>query len=134
MKEIKFRFWDKNEKIFVQRPGNVVMLGDGKIFNDWREFEDYVESESLIIMQYTGLKDMNGKEVYEGDMVLDHSWLYPREEDAIIVSWDEKKCGFVPFNFYNSRLDVYKAEECLYNYEVIGNIYENPELWKKDNE
>lgn len=110
MREIKFRAWCKLDEILY----------------DWervkKEFTlEYFDDRGLIFQQYTGLKDKNGVEIYEGDIV-NHYW-----SNEVGESFCHKTVIKNPFD--------YKANEAMYfNYcdglEVIGNIYENPELLK----
>ena len=71
-------------------------------------------------MQYTGLKDKNGKEIYEGDLL----------KQKIIVKWNEKFASWCLYRegwmFTHWFGESCNPEEC----EIIGNIYENPELLK----
>ena len=90
---------------------------------------DYFENERFIPMQYTGLKDKNEKEIFEGDIVKGR---YDMQEDhysiEMVVTYDVKICGFLPFADYDSDCENYfKTGDC----EVIGNIYEHPELLTK---
>jgi len=115
-REIKFRAWDKN---------NNKMVYSGKKYTnggllDWFEDED--------LMQYTGLKDKNGKEIYEGDIVKDKK-NHPRMKlvvkyEGVGFSIKDIKNGDCQILFYNSSC---RKQE---NIEIIGNIYENPELLK----
>ena len=67
------------------------------------------------LSQYTGLKDKNGKEIWEGDVVAESM-----RTDVVTYNLS----GFIPFAFADFGDEAYSAIDC----EVIGNIYENPEL------
>ena len=123
-REYKFRAWDKKKNIFVPQ-GEIVFsdYGDTKVVvvpncieyikDSCHEYED---SNRFEIGQFTGLKDINNIEIYEGDYMLDsHSGC-----------WGEVKFykGAFVVEFDNEIQDLYDWTcEC-----VIGNIYENPEL------
>lgn len=109
-REIKFRVWDDLE--FMSNPFTLedLILKRVQLTHD------------CIVMQFTGLHDRNGVEIYEGDIVRFDEW--DDEDDRVIVY---KKYGFT----YSDTF--YDFEGLLYNDEVtvIGNIYENPELLQK---
>lgn len=110
MREIKFRLWDKEEK---------KMYTPARIFADGFTLDFKSENKGGILMQYTGLKDKNGKEIYEGDILGWESDSIPNAE----VIYNQKDCRFTPFS--RSCPD----DKWVFNGgEVIGNIYENPEL------
>lgn len=121
-REIKFRAWDKENKAFMPSEGYAICDGDVMGLRYGNEMED-VLTDQIELMQYTGLKDNNGREVYEGD-VLDIG-LQNQDGKPVVapVSYEKYIAGYVLDNGGNGiwqRLD----EDC----EVIGNIYENPEL------
>lgn len=105
-REIKFRAWD-----------GIRMTTSGIMFNCSNSSLEVPEGSQMKIMQFTGLKDKNGKEVYESD-ILSHY------DGSIIVKYEDDYAGF---NI------CYSIHECIVmndNIEVIGNIYENSELLK----
>jgi len=114
MREIKFRAWDK-------RHNQMVLWIDLADIPYAREnFFHYTDKEQ-VFMQYTGLKDKNDKEIYEGDIV------YCSEcENKSTVSWDNKSAMF-GFHRPNVHDNYIVATDY---HEVIGNIYENGDLIK----
>ena len=123
MREIKFRAWDKQEKRMFDVLG--ISWYDGVIFEsyadagvEWYSKEIKHNISDCILMQYTGLKDKNGKEIYEGDIV--------RDQDGNLYQVKYAKYYIYPFGaiFPHRPKEIVNEYEC----EVIGNIYENPEL------
>ena len=136
MREMKFRAWDKKLKEMLEvkdlswrinvgctskRPSEIGA-------SDFGDYDEVTYTSSIAdgweLMQYTGLKDKNGKEIYEGDIV--KGWHYEDMDTGVgidrlsiptttfAVEWDNETCGW---NLYGSD-----------DFEVIGNIYENSEL------
>ena len=129
MREIKFRAWDRFNKRFV-KPENLSDSEHLSVENTDYGFRFLDDTESgFDYLQYTGLKDENGKEIYEGDIVSYVGYsAYGRDEEPskLIIEWDEIGGGFdLRWLFVKDDGDI-----GLYNIdiEVIGNIYENPEM------
>lgn len=124
MREIKFRAWDKEYKSMHEAS-----------YIDWHENEVgydkgnyYTNLDSCILMQYTGLRDKNGVEIYEGDII-------GREKDDTkscvshhVVEWHDT--GFMGRQVcsYSSYIGLVVWTQHKDGYVVLGNIYENPEL------
>lgn len=125
MTNIKFRLRIKRDGVVETHYKTLDNLIDG-----WFNTIQYKSSlEILSKDQYTGAKDKNGKEIYEGDVVRFVSW--EREWDTIEIELVE------PIEFKEGAFDPIpkrcKCEDGYYsygykNFEVIGSIYENPEL------
>ena len=113
MREIKFRVWYNNNM-------NYTPLCSMGIFHFVNRYNLEAEKKGFI-MQLTGLKDKNGKDIYEGDIVKYES-KYRNFIDVIIYNE-----GFACFTIENEIID-WMLPDC--NYEIIGNIHENPELLK----
>lgn len=90
-------------------------------------YDFYLEDEDATIMQSTGLKDKNGKEIFEGDI------LGIETDEGILnvnIFWDDKHALFMfESEIHNEKeLLAELVEDNTYPFEIIGNIYENPEL------
>lgn len=119
MREIKFRAWDlRNNKWFHQ---DLFIMTNAGFYPDFREFDDdqSLWDHEFDLMQYTGLTDKNGVEIYEGDIILRryYSPMFKQNlETKMAIEWNERDTSF----------GLWK--EKIQYVEVIGNIYENPEL------
>ena len=139
MREIKFRAWQIEDKfMFIPRRIDFphFLIGDTAKWEVWYQFEDIDDStpehmpiedisfygDELILMQYTGLKDKNGKEIYEGDILK-----LGNTSSFVIWSLDGWR-----FNSYmergNLNLYLYVDKTTKEIAEIIGNVHENPEL------
>ena len=114
-REIKFRVWDNVD--YMSKPFTLQSLMDA----NRTEF-----TSDCIVMQYTGLKDRNGKEIYEGDII--HSDCLG-EKKVCPVQWQEH--GFWMADYIDAEGTWHGGWWPKPEYmEVIGNIHENPELLK----
>ena len=122
MREIKFRAWDSQEMIYEPSLYTDDFARNiNQYFEYWQKIVD--ENERMIFMQYTGLKDINGKEIYEGDIIEFDN------EIKLIVYWDNVLGGFALKNLTNTA--VVPLTDMIKPIKVLGNIYENPELLKE---
>lgn len=99
-REIKFRIWDieNKEMLEVQELDFEPTFYGGRIAIRPDQYNDYFDTEDMILMQYTGLDDKNGKEIYEGDIVLLDCYNYEEpafsgEFKVLYMMW-KKECGF----------------------------------------
>lgn len=140
MREIKFRAWDKERKIWLDHryhkftwhisPTEGLCMSHGWDSEDAPiSFGPPEDKNRYALMQFTGLLDRKGKEIYDGD-VLDNFL----EENRISIRWDETHAGW-QFDEHGIFLDDGVGRGnwdfnfgVSKNCEVIGNIYENPEL------
>ena len=138
MREIKFRAWDKAHKFMAYNKKAAISF-NGRLKTN-AGFRD-IEETDYELMQYTGLKDKNGAEIYEGD-ILSHETNY--EPYKCVMEWhdnlgscgccydDCKSVGFVGRVLPNTE---YKYSSLASGYSemiIIGNKYENPDLMKDE--
>ncbi len=115
MKEIKFRAWDIEEKEMLDCNKPFVYTGEWGINDIFRDVSSF--GEGYVFMQYTSLHDKNDKEIYEGDIVDRGVGGYPVE--------------YHYGSFWISGFKLVLLSDIYKTGEVIGNIYENPELIKE---
>lgn len=111
---IKFRAWDKKEKKMIEVQ---------EMYFNWKEewvvVEGYIDLQDFELMQYTGINDKSGKEIYENDIIETKGYVTVVRYEApkFCCRYDKGKAEMMDFDPF---------EEC----EVIGNVYQNPELLK----
>ena len=121
MREIKFRAWDGKLKEMIG-PEEVLSCSFIGLDGEWLGLSDLIKGEGgFELMQYTGIKDANGIEVYEGDVLKDHNeyWEVRFFDGAF---WVASIRG-------NAESELLCGNDYM---EIIGNRYENPELLKEE--
>jgi uncharacterized phage protein (TIGR01671 family) len=128
-RETKFRAWLKAESKMCEvglirfgvgafllgaEPGSDIISSDGKFKAKAPDSGRFVNNEEFELMQFTGLKDKNGKEIYESDILE-----YPHREVN-----DDRVVTFIDGGFMLTHINGQRFWP--YDNEVIGNIYENP--------
>ena len=141
-REIKFRAWIKSEDeslmVYPKGKSDYMIICNGDGFAIVYDMDEYVDDEEFEIMQFTGLTDKNGKEIYEGDVLSLHSF-YERLGSNLGVEEAEAEGTFeVVYNNDCVCFDAKKIKsnvdgwtlfiDSIEDWEVIGNIHENPEL------
>jgi uncharacterized phage protein (TIGR01671 family) len=157
MKQIKFRAWDKDNQGFDYLTLDYDLANLDETLTILTQYQDYFfwnnyfaeeddKTNNQLLMQFTGLLDKNGKEIYEGDIIIEKE--YPFFSDALnkelkpsqykqlnyvgIVTYDEQHteyylCMKRVNNKVAGNVIDYSLSGCS-KLEIIGNIYENPEL------
>lgn len=133
----KFRVFNKSFGEWLD--SQELVFSNGKWFRDWRRFEDGfpLNMRDCVVMQSTGLKDKNGVEIFEGDIVhvLDSEQINKIDENgAYVAAYFEELEEIDIVEFDDGRFKLRDTEfnvsicRTVEDFKVIGNIYENPEL------
>ena len=125
MREIKFRAWLKEERKMVNV--ETLFIGINRLCFGNSKTEDlfFRDFEEVELMQYTGVRDKNGKEIYEGDIVVLNNI---KNDNMRIVRYEH---GSYRLEGWGLREDLSNAEARFL--EVVGNIYENKNLLEENN-
>ena len=126
MREIKFRAWDRELKEWTNYSISNI---DGTLIDFFNKETGFWESdrsgERFVLCQYTGLKNFNGKEIYEGDIVRAVGFL----KWIGVAKYSEKNQAFVfEDTDKNYRGNIVFMSQSDQGFKILGNIYENPEL------
>ena len=120
----RFRAWDKETKTMIEVSS--INFEEHLILGGYWEFgqTESIKFDEIELMQSTGLKDKNGKEIFEGDIV-------DYKGRKAVIKWHGSYASFI-YRFVDELQERASDWEPLflacYHFEVIGNIYENPEL------
>jgi uncharacterized phage protein (TIGR01671 family) len=130
MREFKFRLWSIEEKQFIS-PNILEVFDESGDLTAFKYIKTgklnplYMPVENYIIQQYTGLTDKNGKEIFEGDIIIDtQKQKYEIIFDENHARYDLKVCGENKLSQTSYFTQIYEKKHI----EVIGNIFEHPEL------
>ena len=143
--KIKTRFWDVNNKTMITFAPHIFINSEGIIWINKRDgFEgqdNLISTNDLIPLRFTGLKDKNGTEIYEGDIIqVCLSEVYKKHKCVVTIGWQimDINGGEYSTNYYGSGYTPIDKNICVeegwYEYyivEKIGNIYENSNLLEK---
>ena len=120
MRDFRFRAWDKNDGMSPSFGIDFLLMAKPRDI-----------AEASIFMQYTGLKDKNGNEIYEGDIVAIAFWngVDMADIENGVIKWHEESSAFKWFSGEPSDANNYWLTHADSKHrEVVGNIYENPEI------
>jgi len=117
-RQLKFKIYDKNDTNCIIGPFN------------WNKLPQFLFPENFTLLQYTGLKDKNGKEIYEGDVIKYHRVFEKKREVIELTSCIKFQDGAFGFDMKGFN-DMFMSLGDDSDIEVIGNIFENSELLKQ---
>lgn len=129
MREIKFRLIDTKSAVRIDP--REFFITDSEVFIYYSDFDNSEKADMRhhVILQYTGLKDKNGTEIYEGDVLyveqIDIIDPYIPHKKNVAVIYEGRDTAFVFDEEVGFVIGLYTTPSEL---EVIGNTYENPEL------
>ena len=123
-REIKFRVWDKLVKCWMSED-MIALTGENvliDVFGINKGLNEQYKNGEIIVSQFTGLQDKNGRDIYEGDVIK-----YPDVVSEIFFR-DGAFCCYIDKNNTRKSYLELGQNSFRYDFEIIGNIFENPEL------
>jgi hypothetical protein len=130
-RRIKFRIWNNKTRSWIHGPHENPSLDGVNLFGETIMFGELLRGVSIedynecIPLQYTGLKDSKGKEIFEGDIISQpvyDGWKFGESKNYVIQWWQYSNHSYYGAGWYAGHNNIDKAAE------IVGNIFENPEL------
>lgn len=122
MREIQFRAWENGQMYYQVQAGGFKDTAP-TIYVEKNNVYEWVNSTSENpVMQFTGLKDKNEKEIYEGDILQHHKY-----KEIVEVYWQQDSCGFC-LKSDGGTWNAFLGGLCSKHIEIIGNVWEHPHL------
>ena len=130
MRDIKFSYMWQNGKYWIEHIWTLDNIEGGDHYDEMSDNPMLKNYRLKVRRQYTGLKDENGKEIYEGDIVKTLYEKYPNQFPGTYYPNGKhpKKIEWITSSHHNGW-NIYYGKTTVF--EIIGNIYENPELLKE---
>ena len=128
MKKLEFKAWDKEKKRMIEPDWWGVQSSNGRMFDNEANYLPYEPEDRFVVIQYIGLKDKHKKKIYEGDIIIG---FIERDIPCLIepIGTEEVSEGYLSICASpKGKHACYALQLGEENIEIIGNIYENPEL------